>query len=292
MKINPKIVKLIVLLGVGFTSLSAIFGRLITAPSLISSMYRMAFSALILAVPALVKCRGEIQAAGRKNVLLCLLSGIFLGFHFALYLGSLKYTSIASSTVLIDMEVVFVALVLLFFHERIPKRGVIGMLLALAGSVVIAAGDRGGGSHILFGDLLAITGAMANSVYTLIGRSERKHMSTTAYTFLVYTSAAVTLLLSALLSGAPLTGYPPTDYLWIFSMTVCCTMLGHSVYSWALKYISAAFISTAKLGEPIFATLLGVLIISEIPKLNQIIGGIIVIFGILIYLFAKESTDS
>ena len=147
MKINPKIVKLIVLLGVGFTSLSAIFGRLITAPSLISSMYRMAFSALILAVPALVKCRGEIQAAGRKNVLLCLLSGIFLGFHFALYLGSLKYTSIASSTVLIDMEVVFVALVLLFFHERIPKRGVIGMLLALAGSVVIAAGDRGGGPH-------------------------------------------------------------------------------------------------------------------------------------------------
>lgn len=292
MKINPKIVKLIVLLGVGFTSLSAIFGRLITAPSLVSSMYRMAFSALILAVPALVKCRREILAAGRKNVLLCLLSGVFLGFHFALYLGSLKYTSIASSTVLIDMEVVFVALVLLFFHERIPKRGVIGMLLALAGSVVIAAGDRGGGSHILFGDLLAITGAMATSVYTLIGRSERKHMSTTAYTFLVYTSAAATLLLSALLSGVTLTGYPPTDYLWIFMMTVCCTMLGHSVYSWALKYISAAFISTAKLCEPIFATLLGVLIISEIPKLNQIIGGIIVIFGILIYLFAKEPTNS
>ena len=167
------------------------------------------------------------------------------------------------------------------------------MLLALAGSVVIAAGDRGGWlSYIRSGTLLAITGAMATSVYTLIGRSERKHMSTTAYTFLVYTSAAVTLLLSALLSGAPLTGYPPTDYLRIFSMTVCCTMLGHSVYSWALKYISAAFISTAKLGEPIFATLLGVLIISEIPKLNQIIGGIIVIFGILIYLFAKESTDS
>lgn len=290
---NKSVTKLVVLFGVAGVSLSAIFGRLITAPSLISAMYRMAFSAVFLLPVALLRCRRELKEAGMKNILLCILSGAFLGFHFAFYLGSLKYTSIASSTVLVDTEVLFVALVLLiFFRERIPRRGLVGIALTLMGSVVIAMGDKSGGSHIFFGDLLAIAGALCTTVYTLIGRSERKHLSTTAYTFIVYSSAAVMLLLVSVFSGTPLTGYPLRDYFYIFGMTVCCTFLGHSIFSWGLKYISAAFISTAKLCEPVFATVLGMLIFAEIPRWNQVIGGVVVIAGIILYLLVKEQTEN
>lgn len=290
---NKSITKIIVLLGVFGVSLSAIFGRLVTTPSLISAMYRMAFSAVFLLPVALLHCRRELREAGMKNILLCVLSGVFLGFHFAFYLGSLKYTSIASSTVLVDTEVLFVALVLLiFFREKIPRRGLLGIALTLIGSVVIAMGDKGGGSNIFFGDLLAIAGALCTTVYTLIGRTERKHLSTTAYTFIVYSSAALMLLLVSMFSGTPLTGYPLSDYFYIFAMTVCCTFLGHSIFSWGLKYISAAFISTAKLCEPVFATIMGILIFGEFPRWNQVIGGVVVITGIVVYLLVKDQTEN
>ena len=289
---NKTLTKVIVIMAVFGVSLSAIFGKIVTAPSLVSAMYRMVFTSLLLLPVILARYREELARTGIRNVAMCLLSGVFLGFHFASYLESLKYTTIASSTVLVDLEVLFVALMMFFlFRERIPRLALAGIAVTLIGSFIIAMGDSSGGSNIIYGDMMALLGAFCTSVYTMIGRAQRQHLSTTAYTFLVYLSASVTLGIAVALTGTQAVGYPVTDYLSFLGMAVCCTLLGHSIFSWALRYISPAFVSTAKLLEPVFATIMGILLFSEIPRVNQVIGGVIVIGGILIYMFTKEDGD-
>lgn len=215
---------------------------------------------------------------------MCCLSGIFLALHFSFYFQSLAYTSIASSTVLVDTEVFFVAVVsILFMKEKITGMGKVSIVLTFAGSVVLALGDKGVGSNAVYGDILAVAGAFFVSLYTLIGRMERRKMTTTLYTFLVYTSSAATLAVYCLLSRTPVTGYEAKNYLLGLGLTLCCTFFGHSVFSWGLKYLPAAFISTAKLGEPVFATILGIFLFGQMPGVQQVAGGVVILIGLYLY---------
>ncbi|MBQ9910919.1 MAG: DMT family transporter [Lachnospiraceae bacterium] len=276
--------KLIIILGALGASVSAPLFRLSSAPSMIVVLYRVVIAALLMVPAALGFRRDELKALHKKDLLLCLLSGLFLGLHFTCYFESLKFTSISSSVVLVDTEVFFVAFMLLFiFHEKIPGKAWIGIVLAFIGSVVIAMTDAGSGPDVLKGDLLALSGALFMAIYTMIGRSVRTRVSTTTYTFFVYLSAALTVLLIVLFSKTPVTGYAPVNWLVALGMAVFCTLLGHSVFSWGLKYESAAFISAAKLLEPVFASILGILLFREIPKLSVVIGGLIVIAGLYVY---------
>ncbi len=289
---NETRAKLIVLMAVVISSPASIFSRMILGPTMVTAMYRMAITSLILLPIVVWKHRDELLSVGLRNLILCLLSGACLGMHFTTYFTGIRYTSIASSTALVDTEVLFVAVVLLvLFREKIPKAGLIGIALAFAGSLIIAWGDNSGGSNHLYGDLMALAAAIFSAGYTLIGRGQRKSISTILYTFLVYASACGTLLVLILVTGQPLSGYSAGDFGYILAMVVCCTLLGHSVFSWGLKYVSAAYISTAKLGEPVFATTMGVLLFSEIPHWNQLVGGVIVLGGIVLYLMTKDQQE-
>ena len=226
--------RLIVLLGVAGVSLSAVFVRWSTAPSLILALYRMAFSAALMAVPVLAGRRRELKSLTRRDVLLCLASGLFLGIHFAAYFGALRATSIASAVVLVDTEVFFVAAAsALFLGQRLPRRTWPAVLLAFAGSAVVALADSAAGTNALLGDLIALAGAAAMAVYTMIGTVCRQRLSTSVYTFLVYTSAAATLLAAALLSGTPLAGYGPVNGLTALGMLhpagTQCVQLGAEI---------------------------------------------------------------
>lgn len=288
---KEKSAKLIVLFAVVISSPASIFSRMILGPTMVTSMYRMAITSLVLLPVVLWKHREELRTVRLRSLVLCLLSGACLGMHFTTYFTAIRYTSIASSTALVDTEVLFVALVLLLvFHEKIPKAGVLGIALAFAGSLIIACGDNSGGSNIVYGDFMALAAAIFSAGYTLIGRGQRKMISTVLYTFFVYASACITLLGLILITGQPMSGYSASDFGFIIAMVVCCTLLGHSVFSWGLKYVSAAYISTAKLGEPVFATIMGVLLFSELPRVNQFFGGVIVLGGIILFLLTKDKT--
>ena len=252
-------------------------------------LYRVMMAALLLAPVVLTKNRAELAAIGRKDLFLCLASGLALGLHFSCYFEALRFTSIASAVALVDTEVFFVAFMLLFlFRERIPGLAWTGIVTTFAGSVIIALADAGSGSNVLLGDAIALAGALCMAVYTLIGRTCRQRITTNTYTFLVYLSAGITVLVILLFSGQPLLGYEPVNWLTALGMALFCTLLGHSVFSWGLKYESAAFISTAKLLEPVFASILGVLLFREIPSLPVIVGGCVVILGLFIYTRFSE----
>ena len=276
--------KLIILLGVVGVSLSAILVRLSGAPSMVLVFYRMLFATVILLPTALIRNRDELKMMTKQEFLLSALSGVFLGLHFVCYFSSLRYTTIAASVALVDTEVFFVALISrLLWKKTIPLRGWLGIGLTFLGSILIAGSDLGGGGSALFGDLLAVLGAAFVSIYTIIGTQVRKTRSTTVYTTVVYAMGAVTVGIMLLVTGVSVVGYGPVDYLAGLGLALFCTLLGHSVFSWGLKYESPAFVSTVKLLEPVFATILGLFLFREVPGAAVIIGGLLVIFGVAWY---------
>lgn len=281
--------KLILFIGVLGTSLSAVFVHLSAMPQFALVLYRTGFATLLL-LPAFWRHRKELSAANPKLLLLSMLSGMFLALHFAAYFTSLRYTSVSAATVLVDTEVFFVAGFLwVFLHRGQPRRALWGILLAFVGSIVIGLGDQANGTNPFFGNIMALLGAAAMSGYTLLGMVCRKTISTTVYTFFVYFSCALCALLMTLASGLPLAGYDSQSVLAALALAVFSTILGHSIYSWALRYFNPAYVSTVKLAEPIFSTTAFFLLFGQIPTLAAVVGGCLVLLGIGIFTLVKET---
>lgn len=279
--------RLVLFLGVLGASFSSIFVRWSAAPSLVTATGRLGWTVLLLLPGVLRRHRAELLAATRRDLLLCALSGACLAAHFSTWFESLKWTSIASSTVLVSTEVIFSALgFALFLHGRIPRLGVAAIALAFAGSAVLALSDAGGGGA-LAGDLLAVLAAVAVAVYTLIGQVQRSRQSTTVYTFLTYLSCLLVLLALDAATGTPVLGWGLRETAVGLLLAVFCTLLGHSLFSWSLKWLSPAYVSAVKLCEPIFAFLLGLLLFGEGIAPLQGVGAVAILAGVLLYTKAE-----
>lgn len=275
-------------------SASSIFIRLAQAEasSLVIAAYRLSISTLILSVPVLFRNTKEIALIKPKQWGLLILSGFFLALHFASWITSLEYTSIASSVVLVTSSPLWVAIFSpVLLKERIPKSVRWGLAIAMLGAVLVGSASylQSGsiqpmfsGGKALWGQFLALCGAVTVAGYFMIGRSMRQSLSLLSYTFLVYGIAAVILLLIVWMVHLPLGGYSPHIYLLFAAMAVIPQLLGHSTLNWALKYIPAAIVSIVTLGEPVGATLLGYLILKESPQALEVLGGIIILIGIAV----------
>ncbi|MCL6610022.1 MAG: DMT family transporter [Peptococcaceae bacterium] len=282
---------LAVLLAVVAVSFSSIFTKLSSAPPLVIAFYRLLFTVALLAPLALnARGRREMAAMGIRDILLAVMSGAFLALHFAVWITSLNYTSISSSTVLVTMQPLFVITGgALFLGEKLPGSALAGAAVTIAGSVLVGVNDFQIGGRALFGDFLAFSGALFVAVYVLIGRLLRKKLSLFPYVFIVYSASAAILLPSCLLAGASLYPYPAGDWLCFLALAVVPTIFGHTVFNWALKYVRAAVVSVSILGEPAGATILALLIFQQVPGALQVIGGMVIIAGL--FLFTKSASD-
>ena len=209
------------MVGVLGVSASAILVRFSQAPSGVTAAYRLGWTVLLLLPVVLLRCRAELRRVTARDLVLCGASGVLLALHFLTWFESLKRTSVASSTVLVSTEVIFTALgFALFLHGKIPRLGVWAILLAFGGSALLAL-SGGGGAGELSGNLLALAAASAAAVYTLIGRIQRGHLSTTVYTFLTYLACFLTLLLGTAAAGTPLTAAGSGSSVWRWR---CCAL--------------------------------------------------------------------
>jgi len=278
--------------GVAVVAAAAIMIRLlqrppIAMPSTVIAAGRLGFAALILLPIAWLRAGPELRTLRRREVLLGAVSGALLALHFDAWIASFDYTSVASSVALVSTNPLWVAVLsLLLWGERPAPLTLLGVLLAVAGSALIGFSDSSGaGTNALLGDGLALIGALAVSGYFLIGRALRRRLSLLAYIWLVYTSAAVILLAVALLSGSirlgAELGYPPLAYLLLLGLALGPQLLGHSAFNWALRYLSATFITVALLGEPIGAALLALLIFGEWFAPLQFAGFVVLLAGIV-----------
>jgi len=285
--------RLIVLLGVVFVSFSSIISKASYAPALVISAYRLGFTVLLLLPSVFSKRLDELRNVDKKTLGICIISGIFLALHFATWITSLKYTSITSSTVLVNTHPIFIVFGSLFIlKDKVAKNALISIGIALIGSIIISLGDSSLGSNVLYGDILAIMGALFVAGYMMIGRVVRQNLSVTSYTFIVYSSSTITLVLLSLFTKTPLYPYSLQEMLRFLMLAVFCTILGHSIFNWALEHVKPTYVSTAVLGEPVFATIWAVLLFREIPMIWQIIGSIIILYGIYRFVRANDPEEA
>ena len=275
-----------VVLGVIGISLSSIFVKYSTAPSAVTAAYRLLWTILLMSPVTFGKTeiRRELFHVNIRNLVLSCLSGIFLAFHFTLWFESLHHTSVASSTTIVCTEVIWVSLgYALFLKGRMSLRAVLAITVTLVGSGLIAFADSSAGSAHLYGDLLALLAAIAVAVYVLIGRVVRENTSTTVYTYIVYTSCAMALLLICFLQNYSLVGYGNRGVIVGLLLAIFSTILGHSIFSWCLKYFSPSFVSASKLCEPVVAAILAGFLFGESPAAMQLVGGSMILGGVLYY---------
>lgn len=245
--------------------------------------WRLVVASLILVPYAWLTRREEMRGLARRELGLLAVSGVFLGLHFAAWIGSLGYTSVASSVVLVSMGPVFVGLgSWLFLRERPGVVLAMGILLAAVGSVVISWGDLGQGEDQLLGDLLALTGGVMVAGYLMIGRQVRGRLTLATYVAVVYGTAMVTLLLIVLVARQPLLGFRAEAYFWVLALALGPQIVGHSTLNWALRYLSATFVSIVTLAEPIGSGLLAYLLLGEVVTASTFVGGVLVLAGIYI----------
>ena len=281
-----------IILGVLGISSSAIVVKYSNAPSLITAAYRLIWTVALMSPVVLGRkdFRLELFAVSKKNLIYCAISGILLALHFTLWFESLNHTTVASSTVIVCTESIWVALGYFFVMKgHISKKAALGIAITFLGSLLIALSDYGKGSGHLSGDVLALLAAVAVAGYTLLGGIVRTNTSTTVYTYLVYLSCTLTLIIAALVTSTPLWGYG-SQSVWVgLLLSIFSTLLGHSIFSWCLKYLSPAFVSTSKLCEPIVAALFAAILFGEIPTFFQILGGAVILGGVLYYSRVEQN---
>lgn len=285
MKYIEKHPMIMIVIGVIGISLSSIFVKYSSAPSAVTAAFRLLWT-VILMTPAVFfssDVKAELKSMGKKNLLLSCMSGLFLAVHFVVWFESLAYTSVASSTTIVCTEVIWVALgFCLFLKGTLSAKAVAAIVVTFAGSALIALADSGGGTH-LYGDILALLAAIAVAVYTLIGRIVRETVSTTSYTYVVYIACAAVLVIMCSVQGYGLFSYDMSAIIVGLLLAIFSTILGHSIFSWCLKFFSPAFVSASKLCEPVVAAIFAGFLFGEIPAPLQIFGCILILGGVYYY---------
>lgn len=284
-KINPY---LAVFVGVVAVSFSSLFVKMSLAHPFVIAFYRLFLTFLILLPLSWPEKTRELRQLTLRDGLLAFASGTFLALHFILWFVSLRYTSIASSVVLVTTQPIFVVLgSLLLFREKIGTKALVGGAIALLGSFLIGAADFQFGGQALLGDGLALAAAVAVSGYLIIGRTLRARMGLALYTFLVYGSSCLVLGIVAAAAGKSFYPYPTREWLLFLALAVVCTILGHTVFNWSLRYVQASVVAVGVLGEPVGAIIWAALFLGENPTLRQLLSAAIILSGL--YIFIKSS---
>jgi drug/metabolite transporter (DMT)-like permease len=274
-------------LGVAAVSSAAIlitFARAQGIPALSIAALRMGIAAIVVAPVALVRCGAELRVLPGKDLALSLASGVLLALHFGFWTSSLDSTSVMSSVVFVSTNPLFVAAAsALLFHERLQAAGIVGIGTAILGGAVVGFADAGqGGAASTRGDILALLGALSASGYLLVGRRLRSRMSLPLYVGIVYVTAAAALFLVVGITGQRLSGFSPLGYSWVLLLALGPQLLGHTSYNYALKYVSATFVTVTLLFEPVGATLLAIPLLSQVPSPLRIAGGLCILAGIVL----------
>jgi drug/metabolite transporter (DMT)-like permease len=252
-------------------------------PSIVIAAYRLTVATCILSIP-MARQRGwrDYAKLNTQTATLLVLSGVLLGLHFATWITSLAHVSVMSSVVLVCTTPIWIGLASPWvLGERISRLMWISLLITMTGASVIGlAGWQGAHTQTLSGAALALAGAIFGAGYLVIGRRVRANTAFIPYLWVVYGTAAVFLLAWSLTAGMPLTGYTLSATLCMVALGIGPQLIGHSAANYALRHLSATFVSLAILGEPIGSTVLAAVFLQEHPSQFQMLGGVLTLAGI------------
>ncbi len=280
----------VLLMGIVAASVAATLIRFAqgeSIPSLVIAGGRLSIATLIL-TPALLRQPAHIEQIrdlSMQDRLWTIVSGVFLAVHFASWVTSLEYASVLISLVLVSTSPIWVALLeIAFLKVRLSRLILLGLGLAMLGGMVIglSGGEAGGSSsEQITGGVLSTIGAISVAVYLVIGRRIRAQLDLTPYVWMVYGTAAILLVVAVLLSGETMFGHSVAGYGWIVLLALVPQLIGHSSFNYALAFLPATFVSVAGQMEPVFGSVVALIVLSEIPTVAQILGGVMIVVGVI-----------
>lgn len=278
-------VKIIVVLAVMAGSSSGIFGSVIEAPSMAIGFWRLTLGLPFFAVPVLLRNRESLKRISKKDYMWTFAAGAFLFGHFFTWFNAVKMTNIASAVVLAALHPLVVLVITVFVLKRkVGRRPVMGIVLARLGGVLIAGLDYRQLTEGNFaGDILAFLAGAFMGIYFAIGNEVRKNVPGSTYVFLVFLSCWICFSVGMIVSGTPALGYSASDYLYIIGLTLVCQIGAHAVFNLCFGYVDSLYVSAWESGESVFAILMGILFLGQIPASWEIIGCAVVVIGLLYY---------
>jgi len=280
----------VMVVGLFAVSTAAIIIRLAQsgdAPSLVISAGRLCVASIVLTPMVMLNHRDEVKKIRPRDLMWAMVSGLVLGLHFASWITSLEYTSVINSVTLVTTNSLWVALMApVFLGEKLDRAAIIGLALATTGGILVGisgeTGDPPTRNEPWLGNGLALLGAVMASIYFVIGRNLRARLSVIVYIWLVYSAAAIVLVVAVIVSGQTVTGFATETYLWIMLLGLVPQLIGHSSFNYALGFFSAAYVSLIVLVEPVTTGLLATILLDEWPVPLQLVGATIILTGIWI----------
>ena len=207
-------------------------------------------------------------------------AGLFLAAHFAAWIPSLRFTSVASSTALVATQPVWAALIARRRGARVEPRAWAGIAIALLGVLVLTGVDLVVDPRSLVGDLMALAGGMLAAAYVTAGGQVRQQVSTATYTMVAYGSAGLALLALCLVLRVPLGGWSARDWWLIVALTLLAQLLGHTMVARVLSTTSATVVSLAILFEMPGATIIAAWWLGQRPPLAVVPAVVLLFAGI------------
>jgi drug/metabolite transporter (DMT)-like permease len=289
---SPLRLTTVLLLAVGVMGVS-LSGPLIAAaaavPALAMSLWRSGLGAAALLPRGLTASRAELKELPRQDLVRSCFAGLLLACHFATWIESLMYTSVASSTALVCLQVAWVVLLARLSGVRAERRVWQGLALAFAGVLVVSGVDLSISTRALAGDGLALVGGVFAAGYVTVGGRVRERASTTAYALPCYATSAAVLLVACLLAGVQITGFPLRDWLLIIAVTLASQLLGHSVFNYLLATVSTTLVSLTILLEVPGAALLAGVLLGQTPPLTVYLGLALILCGLALVVSTRSA---
>ena len=278
----------ILFIGLLAISTSPVIARLLPlVPAAIIAFWRMTFASAMLWGYSSIRPQESIAP---KNIRLVLAAGFLLAMHFIFWFSALKLTSIANTTVL---GIVAPAFTLLFgrlwYNRKLSWITITALLVIFLGGIIVQGNDLGRVNSTGLGNIMAILSAVFLGSVFIIGAKVRKTTPVIAYTRMVYTVSAIVLLVSSLVLDNPLLGYSINNYFWLFILGLVPTLIGHTAFSYSVKFVSPTVIAAFPLGEPIIASYLAWILFAERVPFYVVGGGLIVFIGMIILIMNKQS---
>lgn len=271
-------------------SMGSIFTRLADAPGPVLALGRMVFASLVIGPSFVRAVRTTWPNAPARTA--ATWAGIALALHFATWLTSLRFTSVAASVTLVTTLPIWVT-ALAWIGGRRPKGRVLaGLLLATIGAAIVGFGDFSGGSRPLVGNLLALAGALSGAAYFLLGRrAQRLGMSTAGYAGWAYLVAAIALVPLPAIVGEAYVAWPLATWGWTLAMALVPQLIGHGGLNWAQRHVDPTRVATLMLLEPVGAGILAAAVFGELPAATVFVGAPLTLWGLAWIVGTPPSAD-
>lgn len=259
------------------------------APAMAIAFWRNAMGGGVLLPVALVRNRAELRGLDRRERRLALLAGVLLAVHFATWVPSIGYTTVASATALVATQPVWAALIGRARGERLGRVVWVGIVVALCGAVLLTGADVQVSGRALLGDGLAVVGGVFSAAYMVAGSEVRRSVSTTAYTAVCYSTTALLLLVVCLVGHQDLVGYAGRDWLKLVALTAGAQLLGHSLFNVVLRTTNPTVVSLAILFEiPGAAVIAGIFVKGQHVPLLAIPSAVLLVIGLALVIASSS----